>query len=146
MLCLPSDEQAYQGFCWGTFETTVDTASRIRLNKGVTTVLKANKVRQLWRFPDPTGPRLIFCPPNNKLIYIKAVQKTLGLTEKDAAAWRKFISPGEPAPFDKQGRLALTAACVEHTKIQPGDQVVLVGAGLWYEVWQFDQWVELVRR
>ena len=135
-----------KNFCWGRFETTVDDASRIRLNKGIVTALKAQKVQQLWRFPNPTSTGLIICPPQNKLTYVRAAKANFPKEIDAEVAYRKYICPGEPAPFDEQGRLSLTAACLEHSKIKSGHQIMILGIGQWYELWRWDDWLRNVHQ
>jgi DNA-binding transcriptional regulator/RsmH inhibitor MraZ len=146
MYFLSSDENISHGFCWGRYETAIDTESRIRLNKGIVLVLKEQKVTQLWRFPDPTGIRLILCPPENRLTYVKTAKENFPKSEKLEVAFRKYISPGEPATFDGQGRLILTSACIEHLKIDKNRQMLILGVGLWYEVWHYDRWIRDIHR
>jgi hypothetical protein len=54
-----NDDILKSGFCWSEYEVTVDVGPRIRLPRSIIKVLKDHGVNELWRFPDPTGPRMI---------------------------------------------------------------------------------------
>ena len=141
-MLFPIDDNIFKnGFCWGRFEARVDEASRLRLNKGIITILKENKVRQLWRFLDPLRKGLILCPPQNRQRYIEIAITHFPPKEDNEVSYRKYISTGEPTAFDKQGRISFTAACIEYSKIKPGDQIILLGIGPWYELWSFEEWL-----
>lgn len=129
------------GFCWGRFEVTLDAALRIRLSKGIQTVLSKNKVNHLWQFPDPAREGLILCPPLNRKQYIETAMSHF-TEENREAAYREYICTGEPATIDKQGRISFTSACIEHSRIKPGQSVFLLGVGMWYELWDYDQWLK----
>jgi DNA-binding transcriptional regulator/RsmH inhibitor MraZ len=146
MLLIPHKEAINNGFCWGSFESTIDEETRIRLNKGIRVVLTENDAQKLWRFPDPTHKGIVLCPDENRLKYIAVAMNSHKEDLDKEIAYRKFISSGEPTNFDKQGRIALTSACIEHSQFKSGDSVIILGTGLWYELWHLDEWLRQIQQ
>ncbi len=140
-MLLPFDDKVLnKGFCWGVYESTVDVGPRIRLSRAIVKVLKRHKVSELWRYPDPTGRRIIICPSRSRLTYIKAAKQNLPSSMELEQAYRKFICSGEPIPFKEHGKVSITTGCNENLRITVGQQVVIVGVGFWYEVCRLDDW------
>jgi DNA-binding transcriptional regulator/RsmH inhibitor MraZ len=140
-MSLPIDEKLFaEGYCVGEYEITVDVGPRVRLPRAVLRVLKEHKVRQLWRFPDPSGPRMILCPAQDRLTYIEVAKQNFPASMEAAEAYRKYICTGRPMPLSNSGNLSITSAYNRYLKITAGQRVVLVGVGLWYELWHEDDW------
>jgi MraZ protein len=57
---------------------------------------------------------------------------------------RLFLGHAEEIAPDKAGRIVLPDALRRYAKIEPGAEVVLVGAGDWIEVWSAKRWDELM--
>ena len=136
-----NDNVIEAGFCWGEYEVTLDTGPRIRLPRSVVKVLKDHEVCRLWRYPDPTGPRIIICPEQSRLTYMKLAEQHLPASMESGEAYRKYICTGEVVLFRDHGRISITAVCNKHMDVVAGQQVVIVGTGLWYEVWKQDEWL-----
>lgn len=140
-MLLPLNGDIFEsGFCWGEFEVTLDAGPRIRLPRAVIKVLKEHKVRQLWRFPDPTGPRMIICPGQNRQNYIEVAKQNFPASMEAGEAYRKFICTSKPVTLSDHGKVSITSVCNRHLKVTAGQRVVLVGVGPWYEVWRQDDW------
>ena len=136
MLLPLNDDIIKKGFCWGEYEVTVDTGPRIRLNRPIIRGFKGHKVKKIWRYLDPTGPRMIICPAQHREIYIKAAMQNFPSVMGVEEAYRKFICTGEPVLLKDHGRISITEIFNQHIKITSGQQVVILGVGLWYEVWK----------
>ena len=91
----------------------------------------SNKYRQLWQYPDPTGPRVILCPSQFRSIYIELAKKHLPESMDPEIALRKFISSGEPICIDSQGRIPILSVCQEQFKVEGTD---------WFEIWHEKDW------
>jgi len=134
-MLLPLNDRIFKnGFRWGEYEVTVDIGPRIRLPRPVVKVLKDQKVRRLWRYPDPTGPRVIICPEQSRLTYVKLAKQHLPASMESGEAYRKYICAGEVVLFRDHGRISITTVCNKHMVMIAGQPVVIVGTGLWYEV------------
>lgn len=142
MLSSLDDSIFKDGFYWGQYEVSVDTGPRVRLNKPIVDMLKKRKVRQLWEYPDPSGPRIILCPPHHQLTYIELAKQHLSQSPDFEKAVRKFIFAGTLVSIDNQGRILITRACRKHLKIEATDSMVIIGTGLWYELWREDDWAK----
>jgi DNA-binding transcriptional regulator/RsmH inhibitor MraZ len=140
-MTLPIDDKLFEnGYCVGCYVATIDKGPRIRLPRVIITALKKHKVRQLWRFPDPTGARIILCPAQNRQTYVDVVKQNLPPNIDPGEAQRRFICAGTPVTVADHGRVSITLVFNEHIKVVAGEQVVIVGAGQWYELWRQDDW------
>jgi DNA-binding transcriptional regulator/RsmH inhibitor MraZ len=140
MLFSVNDASLEGGFCWGEFEITVDTGPRIRLPRSVIQTLNSHKVKELWRFPDPTGPRMIICPGQKRQAYIEVAKQNFPTQLEAGEAYRRFICTGTQVILRDHGKVSITAACNRSLKVEAGEQVSLVGVGPWYELWRGDDW------
>jgi DNA-binding transcriptional regulator/RsmH inhibitor MraZ len=140
MLYIPEKKVVSDGFCWGKYESKIDEESRIRLNKRIVDILRKQKVHQLWCFADPSRDGIVLSPPSSRDVYMDLVFKSYTDEQDRLQAYRKYICTGELIGFDNQGRFSLTSASIEHFKIKIGEQIVLLGTGLWFEVWKSDDW------
>ena len=140
-MALPLDDKLFEeGFCWGVYEITVDEGPRIRLPRAAAKVLEDHEVERLWRFPDPSGPRMILCPDVNRNAYVKAVKQSLAGAKDHGMAYRRFVCVGEPVTVVGHGRVSITSAVSNHMGITAGRTVILIGIGPWYELWKQDDW------
>ena len=130
-----------KGFCCGIYEVSVDSGPRIRLRKVTIDLLKKHKVKQLWQYADPTGPRMILCPPQYRSTYVETAKQHLPKSIDAEIALRKFIFSGELVSLDSQGRIPITPTCQRHLKVKATETVFIVGMGLWYEVWCEKDWL-----
>ena len=131
----PLDKNAFnEGFCWGEYRATISEDCRLRLNKDVAEMLREHEVKQLWRFPDPTAPAIVLCPPKMCKTYKKLAQDHLPQTMDLEKAYRQYICSGKPASIDNYNRIKIKKLCLDHAKLQPGSKVVILGVGLWLEV------------
>lgn len=128
------------GFCRGVDSVSVDRGPRIRLKQRVIEILKKHKVKVLWEYPDPTGPRVILCPGQHRAAYLEVAQKHLPESMAVELACRKFILSGQRVTLDVQGRVSIIGICQEHFEVKATDVVYVVGAGLWYELWREKDW------
>lgn len=141
---LPLDDKSVEkGYCFGEYEVTVDVGPRIRLPRPMLKILKERKVQEVWRYPDPTGPRMVICPAQNRLTYIKLVKQHLPESIESDKANRRFICTGEPVILGEHGRVSITSTCKRNIHIEAGQEVVIIGVGLWYEVWRKDDWLNI---
>lgn len=139
---LPFDDDALrEGPYWGIDEVTVDQGPRIRLPASIVRTLGQHKVKGLWLYPDPTGPGLIICPDHSRERYIALVRRHLPSSMKPADAFRKFVCTGELVPFRNHGRISIATAFNHGLKVTRGEQVVIIGTGLWYELWRQEDWL-----
>ena len=138
----PENTNNYEnGFCYGTYPVSVDSGPRIRLKKSTVKLLRKHKVRELWQYPDPTGPRVVLCPPQFRAIYIEQAKQHLPKSMDTEIALRKYIFSGQPVCIDSQGRIPILAACQEPLKVKGTDVVFIVGLGQWFEIWLEKDWV-----
>jgi DNA-binding transcriptional regulator/RsmH inhibitor MraZ len=129
-----NNENLENGFCCGTYPVSVDSGPRIRFRKKTVEVLKKQKVKQLWQYLDPTGPRVILCPPQYRSIYVETAKQHLPKSMDFETALRRFIFSGDQIPLNSQGRIPILETCQEHLKVKATDTVFIVGLGLWFEV------------
>jgi DNA-binding transcriptional regulator/RsmH inhibitor MraZ len=134
------DDNLINGFCWKVYEVTVDNGPRIRLPAVINKTLKQFNVKTLWIYRDVTGPRLILCPEQNRKAYIKAVKENLPSSMKWDKAYRVYICTGETIGISGHGRVPLLSRFTADFKAIPGQQIVILGTGLWYELWLQDDW------
>jgi len=142
MLPLCNEDILREGFCVGVHYASVDRGYRIRLCKAIIEVMRQHKVQQLWEFPDPTGPRLILCPPQFRNAYVEIAKQNLSAALETEVAYRKFIYAGQPVSFGAQGRILIKQAFRGHLKVKATDDVVLFGTGGWYELWPEKDWTD----
>lgn len=138
----PNDILFKEGYCIGIYESTLDQGPRLRLPRAILKVLQEHNVLQIWRFPDLSGPRMILCPDEHRGSYIESVTQMLSTLADPDMAYRRFLSAGMPVMMNNHGRIPITAVISNHMKVTPDDSVVIVGLGLWYEVWKFDDWLK----
>ena len=137
----PIDNKTFdKGFCWGEHRATITDGDRLRLNKEIIEVLIKNKVNELWRFPDPTGSRFILCPPQHYTTYLKTAKDNLPRDMDQEKAYRKYIFSGKLARLNKYNRIRITKICLNEAQLTSGNQVVIYGVCLWWEVWRDDKW------
>jgi DNA-binding transcriptional regulator/RsmH inhibitor MraZ len=140
-MILPVDDKLFaKGFCLGVYEVTVDAGPRIRLPRPVARILLDREVERVWVFPDPTGPRLIICPDCSRRIYIKVAQENLPKSSPAGKAYREFICDGRPIALRDHGWISVASFSSEGFTAGADDSVVIVGTGLWYELWRQDDW------
>jgi len=135
-----NDDILKSGFFWREFEVTVDVGPRIRLPRFVIKILKDHKVKELWCFVDPTGPRMIICPSQNRQTYIKVAEQNFPALMEAEEAFRKFICTGKQVTLSNQGQVSIPSVCNRYLKIEAGQEIVLIGVGNWYELWRQDDW------
>lgn len=136
------DDDAFRnGFCWGIHEITVDQGPRIRLPAAVVRTLTEHKVITVWLYPDPESSCLIICPDQSRQQYIKLAKSRLPSSMKSADAYRSFIWAGQPVALRGHGRLSITMVFNRRLTVAKGEQVILLGTGLWYELWRRDDWL-----
>jgi DNA-binding transcriptional regulator/RsmH inhibitor MraZ len=122
------------------FETKVDVGPRIRLAKPVVDALHEHGDKTLWLYTDPTEPCLIVCPESSRKAYVElAVARLPGNMPFDEA-YRRFICAGQPVPVRDHGKISIGRRAVPSFAAQPGEMVVILGVGLWYEVWRAEDW------
>ena len=136
MLPLLDNKIFDEGFCWGEDEATITDGDRLRLNDDIVDVLKKHKVKTLYRFPDPTGAKVILCPPKYHVIYMKTAEQKLPKDMDRDEAYRKFIFSGKLAAVKMYNRIRIPKTCMKRAKLKTGTRVVILGVGYWYELWR----------
>ena len=142
---LPTDN-GQNGFCWGAYITTVAGEPRLRLNKPIIHILKHHKVRSLWLFSDPTGPRVIICPESKRKTYIELAKRNLPREIDYEVAFRKFICNRQQVFIDQQDRIAFSYTWTDYLNVKPGKCVIFLGVGWWYEVWKEDDYTNMLKK
>lgn len=128
-----NDNTLETGFCWGQYELRIDDTARLRLCKEIVTSLTVQKISRLWRCPDPSGPRFILCPVQQRSRFVQGAQQYLK-EASDAEEKTRLLYSGTDAAVDGQGRVRIQKACLDHVGIDPPQQVLVLGVGFWYEV------------
>lgn len=141
MSLLFNDDDTTGGFCWGVAEITVDQGPRIRLPAAIANTLTEHEVTNLWLYGDPTGPRLIICPGQFREKYIQLAKSHFPTSLETAEAYRIFICTGTNVPWRHHGRISITTLFNRKLKVASGERVVIIGTGLWYEVWRQEDWL-----
>lgn len=129
-----------KGSYWGEYNITVDRGPRIRLNRAIVKLLLKNKVSVLWCYPDPTGPRMILCPDKHQNTYVELAKKHFPSCIDKQMATRKFICCGKSWELKSHGRIQIPPTCACRLRAERGTKLIIVGTGLWYEVWREDDW------
>lgn len=130
----PFDDKILRdGFCWGAHTARIDGTGRLRLPKVIVDTLAKQGISRLWRFPDPRAKRFVLCPPDYRRTFITTVQQHFGEAEEADKAWR-LVCSGTEGCIDSQGRITVPKACLEHTEIEPPQQVKILGLGSVLEV------------
>lgn len=142
MLLPRNDGNSKKWFCDGVHPASIDRGYRIRLPKEIIEALAKHKVQKLWEYPDPTGPRLILCPPQCQSIYLETAEKHLPASMNAEIAYREFIYGGQLVSFGVQGRILIKQAFRGHFIVKATDDIVVVGLGWFYEVWRERDWRE----
>ena len=141
-MALPLDDRMFEeGYCIGIYEATVDQGPRIRLPRPVVKVLQERKVHELWRFPDPSGRRMILCPSEHRKCYIQRIKEEFSEVEDPGLAYRRYLCSGTPIAMKNHGRVSIVSAVRNHMLVEAGEVVVILGAGYWYELWKQDDWL-----
>ncbi len=141
-MSLAKNKNQFKEFCWGRFEVQLDESYRIRLNKAIVQNLKSQKVTQLWLYPGLTNKNIILCPPANQKAYRGKTENGISEDQNYDILFRKYIATGQLKSFDTQGRITLTQDCTECLSSKQQTSLVILGMGLWYEVWLFDNWAD----
>jgi len=141
-MTLPVDDKSLEtGFCLGVYDVTVDAGPRVHLPNAVVRDLLDREVGTVWVFPDPAGPRLIICPDLSRPAYVRLAQENLPASLPAGKAAREFICTGRRIPFRDHGRVSVASFSPAGFLAGAGDLVVIVGTGLWFEVWRRDDWL-----
>jgi DNA-binding transcriptional regulator/RsmH inhibitor MraZ len=130
----------YNGFFWGEYEVTVDCGPRIRLPKSILDVLRKHKIKEIWRYPAIMGHGVILCPDRFQKEYINLILKQIEQHPFPQDAYRMYICAGECISLNSSGRISITKTCNDTFRIKSGDQIVILGTGMYYEMWPFDEW------
>ncbi len=141
-MLLPNSKKTLKGFCTECFSTKIDDESRLRFSKEAIKILKAHNIEQLWRFPDITHEGIILCPEQSLKLYTQTVEQHLSKDDNDN--YLKYII-STPTKFDSKNRISLTSACKKYAKIEPGTEIVIVGAHVWYGIWHSEVWDKLMQ-
>jgi DNA-binding transcriptional regulator/RsmH inhibitor MraZ len=140
-MTLPIDNKPIEmGFCTGIYDVTVDVGPRIRLPRTVLRVLVDHDVKDVWIYPDPTGRRLIICPDPNRPDYVRAARRNLPKFLAAGRAEREFICSARNVVLADHGRLSVASFAPTGFHAAATDLLVIVGTGLWYEVWRQEDW------
>ena len=68
-------------------------------------------------------------------------QLELPITEQRARNLRRFIFSGSvEVDIDVQGRFVIPAGLLEHASLNEGSEVVIIGAGDHFEIWENSMW------
>ena len=138
MLLPPKGNILTKGFCWGEDNCRLDDESRLCFHKENVKRLSDHDVVELYRCPDPTGVRFLLCPPKNWKILAAAIEQHFARSQELDEAMRLWCS-GTPVGIDNQGRIRITAICLNHAKLGPGTRARVLGVGYYYEVSQLQQ-------
>jgi len=139
-MALPVGEDLSEGFCSGIYEVTVDVGPRIRLPRDIIKTLLNHQIETLWVYPDPTGPRLIVIPDSNRQAYMRIARENLPASLPSDRACREFLCAGRQIPVRNHGRISVASFHAEGFSSGVADTVVIIGTGLWYELWRQDDW------
>jgi len=133
-MLLPLGDDIFEsGFYFGRYDPKIDDESRLHLPKEIVDLLREHSVQNLCRCPDPTGERFVLCPEADWPTFVEAVKK-LFAESPDLGKAVRFLCSGTAAGVDRQGRIRITKACLDHAKIEVGQRVDMLGVGKWYEV------------
>ncbi len=135
----------YTEFCFGEYEVVIDDGPRIRLPRPIVKGLHEHRVRQLWRFADPTGPRMILCPDCFRNIYIETASQNLPKSMPAEDAYLKYICTGMKmeCALPNQNKIRITAICQKHINVKPGQRLVIIGTGFWFTTLRLDDWLRI---
>lgn len=128
------------GFCWGQYATVLEGVSRIRIGRDIIRGFKEHKVDVLWLYISPSYPAIVLCPESCREAYIVETKTHFPPTMDPEIAYRKYIGTGRSARYDKQGRVYLPVFCLEHAGIKLEEEVIIIGVGMWYEIWAPKRW------
>jgi DNA-binding transcriptional regulator/RsmH inhibitor MraZ len=76
--------------------------------------------------------------------YVRAIDEELQRSNDQGRGFRKYICSAAPAGIDSQGRICVPEICMSHARLEVGDQVNILGVGLWYEVWKEDKLIKFL--
>lgn len=141
MLPVPMTNAPKNGFCCGTYEVTAHIGPRIRLPADIVRTFREHNVQELWIYPDPTGRRLILCPDSSRDSYIKTALKNLPQSWTKEEGIRRFICTDTSVVLRKHGRISIGQWYPTEFGVMAGKPVVVVGTGLWYELWRAEDWL-----
>lgn len=127
-------------FCFGRFDSSIDEVSRLRLNCGIIRQLSENDVAKLWIFPSPAVKAVILCPEQNRQRYMEYAQTQLPKVLDPEMARRIYIYANRIGKWDRQGRLYLSSAIMKCKGLKIFSEVILLGVGGWYELWDSKDW------
>ncbi len=136
------DPKIQNGFCYGFHEITVDRGPRLRLPRAIIQELKQQKVNEIWRYPDPSGRRMILVPHKFRLSYVDTAGEYIleHFSDKEQA-YRSYIYSGTSVDIKKHGKISIIASCNKKLQVEEGQRIVILGTGLWYEVWKQSDWL-----
>ena len=93
MLKATNKKPKHEGFCCGEYNSSVTDGNRLYLGRTIGTMLAKQRVKQLWRFSDPTGPRFILCPPRNRALYVRTAHESFPSHMDPVLAYRPLEQP-----------------------------------------------------
>lgn len=132
---LPLDNESTKNeVCRGEYNLTVDNGPRLRLPKEIVKSLIEHKVKILWVYYDPSGPRLIFCPDKFRDTYLKIAEACFPENMDIQEAYRTYICTGKPWVIKNHGKISVGTFKLNEKKLERGNQVNLLGIGQWYEL------------
>lgn len=124
----------------GEYRSKVGAKNRIALPKKLRKYLGENVVAMRGY----EGALLVVSKKNWTVL----VEEVLSgpLTDPAIRDTARFLMGGaHEVGFDSQGRFVLPQPLVEHSEINPGDEVVFVGLGKWVEIWSGERWNERLK-
>ncbi len=134
-------------FC-GQDKTSVDSNGRVRFSP-----------RMISSFMDNcNGEVVLHCLPEGALaiypedIYLEMRRAESRPAEKAGSSMvfrrtlRRFGALSSPEKVSKQGRITIPAGYRDMLELNPGDEVVIVGAEIGVEIWNASRWDEELKK
>lgn len=122
------------GYLLGTYSSRVNSSGKLALVPPFNKSLKEHEVKDLWCYPDPTGFRIILCPPCFRDQYIKLAIENFPSTGDPEDHFRMFIFSGRPCRIDFFSKVLIPTDCLNYAKVYTSRNVTILGMGLWMEI------------
>lgn len=143
LFMLPLILENQGGFCWTREYFTIGEPRRIYLPAVIRKELEENNVIKLWRFNAFGFKGIVLCPYQSKLLYEQRINNNLK-DKKDEELYRRdmrrYYYPDGWTHTDAQGRILLTEALIKHANIKYDNEMIIIGTGMWYEIWHVEDY------
>jgi len=124
-------------FC-GNYYQRVDQKGRTSVPAEYRSKLEASEIKTL--FIAPALNCLEIYPESDWEEFVRSIEKLSTMRKEVEEVMLSYISPAFPAQWDSSGRILLPQNLRELVKIDKDKEVVIVGMGHKFQIWDKGEW------